>query len=130
MTAVMTDCFGDTVILPDAQEAAKLFEEQADLVMPTGTPGQVIWVGTEVDRKILRVDIDTAQGRAALRWLPDGTHAVELEPGSPIETYATSDGELAQVSGKLACVSPATAARAVAEFVATGCRPTCVSWEQ
>jgi hypothetical protein len=28
----------------------------------------------------LRLDTDFDAGRAAPRWLPDGTHAVELEP--------------------------------------------------
>jgi hypothetical protein len=130
MTAVLSDYHGHTYPLPDPEEAGKRFEWQADLIMPTGTPGQVIWIGTEDNRKILRVDIDTDEGRAALRWLPDGTHAVELEPGPAIETYATPDGGLDNIPGTLARVSPATARRAVAEFVATGKRPTCVSWDE
>jgi Immunity protein Imm1 len=131
MTAVrMTDCFGDIVILPDPQEAAKLFDEQVRLIMPIGRSGQAIWVGTEDDTDILRIDIDIDEGRAALRWLPDGSHAVELEPGPAIETYATDDGEIAHISGTLARVSPSMARTAVAEFVATGRRPTCVAWQE
>ena len=62
---VMTDCFGDSVILPNPSEAAKLFDEQTGLIMPTGTPGQTIWIGADDNRKILRVDIDIDAGRAA-----------------------------------------------------------------
>lgn len=127
---VMTDCFGDIVILPDPQEAAKLFDEQARLIMPSGRSGQVIWVGTEDDTDVLRIDIDIDEGRAALRWLPDGTHAVELEPGPAIETYATDDGEITHIPGVLARVSPATARAAVVEYVATGSKPSCVTWQQ
>jgi hypothetical protein len=131
MTAVMmTDCFGDIVILPDPQEAARLFDEQVRLIMPNGRSGQAIWVGTRDDTDILRIDIDVDEGRAALRWLPDGTHAVELAPGPALETYATDDGEMAHIPGALARVSPATARAAVAEYVATGEQPTCVAWER
>src|SRR4029077_6536502 len=89
----ITDCFGDNDTLSDPQEAAKLFDELTVRIMPTGRPGQAIWFGTEDNPEILRIAIDTEEGRAALRWLPDGTHAVELEPGPAIETYATDDGE-------------------------------------
>jgi hypothetical protein len=130
MTAVLSDYHGHAYPLADVREAGKRFDWQADLIMPTGTPGQVLWVGTDDNRKILRVDIDVDQGRAALRWLPDGTHAVDLEPGPSIETYATSDGELAHIPGSLARVSPATARQVVTEFVATERKPTCVTWQQ
>jgi len=130
MTAVLRDYHGHTYPLTDSEEAGQRFAWQADLIMPTGTPAQAIWIGTSDGREILRVDVDTDVGRAALRWLPDGSHAVELEPGPAIETYATSDGELEHVPASLARVSPATARRAVAEFVATRQRPTCVTWQE
>jgi hypothetical protein len=130
MTAAMRDCFGHIESLTSSTEAAKSFDWQSEQIMPSGRSGQAIWVGTEADTDLLRVDIDVDEGRAALRWLPDGTHAVELAPGSAIETYATPDGEISFIPGELARVSPQTARAAVAEFVATGKRPACVAWEQ
>src|SRR5438874_8662857 len=130
MTAVMRDCFGHIERLPNPEEAAKSFDWQSEQIMPSGRSGQAIWIGTEEDTDILRVDVDVDEGRAALCWLADGSHAVELEPGPDIETYESQDGEIAHIPGLLARVSPATARAAAAEFVATGKRPTCVTWEQ
>lgn len=129
MTALLSDYYGHSYPLPDPEQAGVMFDDHATAIMPSGTPAQVIWIGNDADRRILRVDIDIDEGRAALRWLPDGTHAVELEPGPAIETYETQDGGRAYVPGTLARVSPSTARAAVAEFVATGQRPTCVFWE-
>lgn len=130
MTALLSDYYGHSYPLSDPEQAGEMFEDHATAIMPSGTSGQVIWLGSEDNQKILRIGIDIDEGRAALRWLPDGTHAVELEPGPAIETYETQDGGRAYVPGTLARVSPGTARAAVAEFVATGKRPTCVSWEQ
>lgn len=129
MTAVLSDNHGHLYPLADAQEAGKRFAWQADLIMPTGTPGQTIWVGTEENRKILRVDIDTDEGRAALRWLPDDAHAVELPTGEAIRVLERMGGGIVTIPGELVRVSPETARAAVAEFAATGQRPACVSWE-
>jgi hypothetical protein len=130
MTAVLSDNHGHMYLLADAQEAGRRFAWQADLIMPTGTPGQTIWVGTEDEHKILRVDIDTDEGRAALRWLPDDAHAVELSAGEAIRVLERMGGGIVTVPGELARVSPATAGAAVAEFAATGKRPTCVCWDK
>jgi hypothetical protein len=55
---------------------------------------KAIWIGTEENRKILRVDIDTDGGCAALRWLPDGTHAVELPTGKAIRVLERMGGAI------------------------------------
>jgi Immunity protein Imm1 len=106
-----------------------VFHEQAEAIMPTGTAGQTIWVGTEEDRKILRVDVDIDAGRAALRWMSDGAHAVELPVGHPLSVLERMGREPVTIPAELTRVSPATARAAVAEFVATGRRPTCVTWK-
>lgn len=129
MTAVLSDYHGHTFVLPDPQEAGKRFDWQAELIMPTGTPGQAIWIGTEDDWEILRVDIDVDEGRAALRWLPDGAHAVELPPDREISVLENPGRGPATIPAGLACVSPHTARAAVVEYVATGKRPTCVVWK-
>lgn len=130
MTAVLSDYHGHTSLLADAQQAAKVFDEQSEEIMPTGTSGQTIWVGTETDRKILRVDIDIDQERAALRWLPNGTHAIELPPTRAIAVLERIGHGSVTIPPELARVSPETARTAVAEYVATGQRPICVIWEQ
>lgn len=130
MTAVLSDNHGHTTPLADAEHAAKVFDDQADKIMPTGTAGQTIWVGTETDRKVLRVDVDIDEGRAALRWLPDGTHAMEMSAGEAFQVLESMGGGTVTIPATFARVSPRAARAAVAEYVATGKRPTCVRWEE
>jgi hypothetical protein len=76
----------------------------------------------------LRVDIDTEAGRAAVTWLPDGSYGVELPPTTPITVYWYVDAPPVDIPAKYARVSTATATNAVRQYVATGERPTCVTW--
>jgi hypothetical protein len=117
------------LVAADAQDAAKLFEEQARLILPHGGSGQAIWFGTADNPEVLRVDIDVDAGRAALRWLPDGSHAVARELGQTITVLENPDWGPVTIPAELARVSAATAHTAVVEYVATGNRPTCVEWQ-
>src|SRR5690242_6204465 len=108
MTAVLSDYHGHTTPLVDAEQAAKAFDEQAEAIMPTGTAGQTLWVGSQADRKVLRIDIDIDHGRAALRWLPDGTHAVELPVGDPVTVLERIGRPPVTVPAEVARVSPHT----------------------
>lgn len=76
----------------------------------------------------MRLDLDFDAGRAALRWLPDGTHAVELEATEPIVVLESSDDDVVTISAALARVSVDLARRAVSEYVRTGQRPSLVEW--
>lgn len=130
MTVVMSDYHGHTEDLTDGQHAGKLFDEQARLFMPHGGSAQAIWFGTPDVPEILRVDIDVDAGVAALRWLPDGSHAVELEPGPSITVLDNPDGPPVTIPAALVRVRAATAHTAVIEYATTGNRPTCVRWQE
>lgn len=129
MTVVMmSDYHGHTQTLT-TRNAAKLFEEQARAILPNGRSGQAIWIGTADDPEVLRVDIDIDAGRAALRWLPDGSHAAELEPGQTITVLENPDWGPVTIPAELARASAATTVTAIAEYAATGIRPTCLQWQ-
>ena len=125
----MSDYHGHTQDLADADDAAKLFEEQARLILPHGGSGQAIWFGTTDNPEILRVDIDMDAGVAALRWLLDGRKAVELEPGQSITVLENPDQGPVTIPAELARVRAATARAAVIEYVTTGNPPTWVRWQ-
>lgn len=115
--------------LPDADAVAKFLDVQSRVFSPHGGRAASYWfapVGTDAD--VLRADLDFDVERAALRWLPDGSHAVELEPVGPIVVMESSDCDVVTISAELARVSVQTAKRAVIEYVTTGQRPNCVAW--
>ena len=130
MTVVMSDYHGHTYQLEPVEEAGRLFEEQAELIMPTGESGQAIWLGTPEEPEILRIDIDVDAGRAAVRWLPDGSHAVELEPAVPIRVLERPGWGPVTIPPDLARVAIDTARNVVVQFAAIGKRPDCVRWQQ
>ncbi len=114
--------------LPDADAAAAFLDRRAQYYSPAGHRGWSFVFGTPEDegRGPLWLDIDIDAGRAALRWSPDGSHAVELEPSEAIEVYGPPEDSM--VPAELARVSIDTARRAVAEYMRTGQRPTGVDW--
>jgi predicted urease superfamily metal-dependent hydrolase len=129
MTFVMTDHHGHTYPV-NAEDAGRLFDGQAKLIMRTGHSAQAIWFGTQDEPEMLRVDVDVEAGRAALRWLPDGTHAVGLGPGEAITVLEKPGWGPVTIPASLVRVRVDTARKAVTEYVVTGQRPTCVMWEQ
>ena len=128
MTYVMRDYHGHRQELDGPAEAVRQFDEQADAIMSHGGSGQVIWFAPAGGSDALRIDVDVDTGRAALRWLADGSQAVELDPDMPLRVLESTDGGLVTIPAELARVSVATARQAVAEYVTTGQRPTCVEW--
>jgi hypothetical protein len=91
--------------------------------MPHGGCGQVIRYGPADGPQMLRVDVDLDGQRAALRWVPDGSFAIEQDRVGPIALLKSPDRGLATVPARLARVSVATARGAVVGFVAAGRRP-------
>ena len=85
-------------------------------------------VRTAEQPDVLRVDVDA--GRAALRWLPDGSYAVELDPDQPITVLQSPDLGPVTIPAHLARVSIATARRAIMHYVSTRQLPTGVRWAQ
>jgi Immunity protein Imm1 len=73
--------------------------------------------------------VDFEADRAKVTWLPDNTYGVELEPGDPITVVWYIDADVITIPAEEARVSTATVRRAVVEYVQTGQRPTCLSWE-
>jgi hypothetical protein len=128
MTVVMSDYHGHQQELTDPVDAVKRFDEQAGSIMPHGGSGQSIWFGTAEEPDVLRVDVDVDAGRAALRWLPDGSHAVELDPDRPITVLESPDLGLVTIPAGLARVSIATARTAIMQYVSTQQLPTGVQW--
>jgi len=130
MTIVMRDYHGHQEPLADAAAAGKCFDEQVSAIMPHGACGQVIWFGPADAAARMRVDIDIEAGRAAMRWLDDGTYAVDLDPVGPITVMESPDGGLATVPAELARVQPETVRHAVIEYATTGQRPSSVNWHR
>jgi hypothetical protein len=112
---------------PDTAAVAFL-DLQSRSISVHGGRAAAYWFAPSGSEDVLRLDLDFDVERAALRWLPDGTHAVELEPERPIVVMESSDGDVVTVPAELARVSVAMARRAVVEYIATGQRPTCVVW--
>lgn len=96
----------------------------------------VLWWGQPVIdphswEAVLRVDLHTPTGRAALRWLPTGQIGAQADftpDPRPMQLLESSYQPPIEVPGHLARVTATTAVRAVREFVRTGQRPTCVLW--
>ncbi|WP_233606741.1 Imm1 family immunity protein [Micromonospora sp. Llam0] len=126
---MMMDYHGHREPLPDPGRAAESFADQAESIMAHGGTGQTIWIGPMGGPAQLRIDIDTRVNRAAVCWLPDGTRGIEREPGGPITVVESPDSGLVTVPAILARASVAAAGRAVAEYAATGRRPTCLTWQ-
>jgi hypothetical protein len=115
--------------LRDPGAAGKFLDRQSTLISTHGARAASYWfapVGADDD--VLRLDIDYDNGRAALRWLPDGSHAVELDRVGPIVVMESSDLPVVTIPAELARVSVETAHRAVIEFITTGQRPAIVQW--
>jgi Immunity protein Imm1 len=129
MTYVMTDAHRYTETISDADEAATVFDDNVFSIMPFGGAGRSLWFAPSGGEDQLRVDIDFEADRAKVTWLPDNAYGVELAPGEPITVMWYIDADVITIPGEQARVSTATAQRAVVEYVETGQRPTCVSWE-
>ncbi|TDB70385.1 Imm1 family immunity protein [Micromonospora sp. KC721] len=129
MTFLLRDYHGHPYELTSPQEAGRRFDEQIEAIMPYSGCGQSLTIGT-ADQPALRIDIDIDidTDRAALRWLPDGTYAADLTPGTPITVYESPDTGLVEIPADLARVTAATARAAVIEYATTGQRPTNLDW--
>lgn len=115
--------------LPTVDEAVTFLDQRSMMISTHGGRAAAYWFApTGVSDDMLRLDLDFDTGRAALRWLPDATHGVELEPAESIVVMESSDCPVVIIPAELARVSVATAKRAAIEYVTTGQRPTCVAW--
>ncbi|MFB6396486.1 Imm1 family immunity protein [Polymorphospora lycopeni] len=128
MTPQLRDYHGHPYELTDPEQAGRRFDEQIETIMPHGGCGQRITIGPP-DQPTLRIDIDIDADRAALRWLPDGSHAAALPPDTPITVYESPDTGLTDIPANLARLNTATTRQAVIEYVTTGTRPTNVTWQ-
>jgi hypothetical protein len=115
--------------LPTADDGALFLDQRAMMIAAHGRRAAAYWFApADAEDDILRLGLDFESNRAALRWLPDDTHGVELEPDDPIVVMECSDCPVVTIPDELAVVSVETAKRAVVEYLSTGQRPTCVSW--
>jgi hypothetical protein len=114
--------------LPNVDAAVKFLGERPLRIATHGKRAASYWFAPTGADDVLRLDIDYDAERAALRWLPDGSHAVEVPVGQPIVVMESSDYDVVTIPAELARVSVQTAHRAVVEYVSTGQRPECVEW--
>jgi Immunity protein Imm1 len=114
--------------LANAEAAMQFLDKRSKRIAPHGRRANAYWFAPMDADDVLRLDLDYDTGRAALRWLPDGSHAVELDESEPIVVMESSDYNVVTISAELARVSVETARNAIAEYVTTGQRPTCVKW--
>lgn len=128
MTLLLRDYHGHAYELTSAEDAGCRFDEQVETIMPHGGCGQTLTIGT-LDQPVLRIDIDVDADRAALRWLPEGSYAADLDPDVPITVYESPDAGLQDIPAGLARVTAAAARTAVVEYVASGQRPANVHWK-
>lgn len=116
--------------LTDPEAAGAFIDKQALRIAPHGGRANAYWFApAEGEVDVLRLDLDYDTGRAALRWLPDGSHAVELPVTGPIVVLESSDYDVVTIPAELARLGVDTARRAVVEYVATGRRPSHLVWE-
>ena len=115
--------------LSDAAATSAFLDQRPLRWAPHGGRANAYRFAPSGSEDVLRLDIDYDNGRAALRWLPDGTHAVELDVIGPIVVLESSDYDVVTIPAELARVSVDTAHRAVIEYVTTGQKPTCVRWQ-
>ena len=118
-----------TEAIPDATEAAAFFNDQSTLIFPHGGRAAAYWFAPAGAEDVVRLDIDYDNGRAALRWLPDATYAVESDVIGPIVVLESSDCDVVTIPAELARVSVDTAHQAVIEYISTDQKPTCVRWQ-
>ncbi|BCJ69569.1 Imm1 family immunity protein [Polymorphospora rubra] len=130
MTPQLRDYHGHPYELTDPEQAGRRFDEQIETIMPHGGCGQTITIGPP-DQPTLRIDIDIDidADRAALRWLPDGSYATDLDPDTPITVYESPDIGLSDIPANLARLNTAKTRQAVIGYVTTGTRPTRVTWK-
>ncbi|MEU7171468.1 MULTISPECIES: Imm1 family immunity protein [Micromonospora] len=128
MTLLLRDYHGHPYPLGSPDEAGHRFDEQVETIMPHGGCGQTMTIGP-AEQPVLRIDIDIDADRAAVRWLPDGAYAADLEPDTSITVYESPDTGLLDVPADFARVAVATARDAVVKYVATGRRPANVPWK-
>lgn len=124
---LLRDYHGHGYEVSSPEDAGRRFDELVETIMPHGGCGQTLTVGTG-DQPVLRIDVDIDRDRAALRWLPDGSYAVECEADAPITVYESPDTGLVDIPAELARVTCAAARAAVVEYAVTGRRPTNVQW--
>ncbi|WP_018351722.1 Imm1 family immunity protein [Longispora albida] len=76
----------------------------------------------------LRLDVDYENQRAAVTWLADGTHVNEIDPpATPLVTLDPFTGQ-DTVPAQVATCSLTSAGVILAEYVATGTRPSAYPW--
>ena len=114
-------------VVPQAPEPASARPESAASAAPAMA---TLEVGTKAPAVLpsAALDIDIDHGRAAMRWIEDGTYAVDLEPDTAITVMESADGGLATIPASVARVHPETVRAAVIEYVTTGHQPTAVTW--
>jgi hypothetical protein len=113
----------------DAGAAESVIGEAADRLLTDGPRGVAIRFGKgEREQAPLRIYIDTSAGRAAVSW--QGSAGVEsgVEPDEPLIVEEHPKRPPVTIPPERARVTPATAIRAAREYIETGRRPTCLSW--
>lgn len=128
MTYWLADYHGHVEALDGPKNAGAIFADQAEMLMSHGRAGQAIWFGAQGQSAVLRIDVDVDRDRAAVRWLPDGSYAVEVPADTPLIVLESAESALVEIPASLARVTVATARRIVEEYVGSRRKPTSVLW--
>lgn len=119
--------------ITNAAALAAFFDEQLQMVNPFGTRSVSVWLGPEGAKRRdmpLRLDLDPDTGLAAVRWLPDHTHATEpgIEPRD-ITVCEASDKPMITIPAAIAQVSITTARTIANDYVQGDQKPNIVTWQ-
>jgi hypothetical protein len=101
---VVYDMYEDE--LPDAAAVEDFFDERSKEIAPHGARANAYWFARVGVDDELRLDLDFDAGRAALRWLPDGTYAVELDLAESIVVLESSDYDVVTIPARRFCPCP------------------------
>ena len=117
--------------LPTVEAGVEFLDGLSGMVFAHGRRAATYWFApSDATDDVLRLDLDLDLGRAAMRWLPEDLHAVELDPDEPIVVLESSDAPLVTIPAALARVSSQTVRQSVIEYLSTGRRPTNVTWSR
>ena len=118
--------------LHSADEAEQLVNDLARFYNDDGTRGLVITLGPVDAGDQLEVAVNIDDGRTSLRWL-ESPAAVAIQEGLPahpwpVRVFATDIEGYRLLPPDQTRVTPGRALEAVREYLDTGTRPTCLTW--
>lgn len=129
--AYILKCDAAEEVVSEPDEAWLFMIEFMGMIFPHGRRAFSLFAGPAETDSAMRIDMDADLGRAAITWLPDGSHGAEHDvPASHValNVYESPDTGSVAVPAELGRVTPGQALAALGEYVVTGARPTGLEW--